>query len=199
MLWVRNLVTLAHIRTAYVPLLLDLKTLGVSLDYDCSGALVANFVVRPALVDQIRGKQMQDDELVKEVHKIMKKDIGENFWITQDGMLVMKGMVVCLMLMIWERLLWNKPIVRLMQCTRVVPRSTEPLKKTIGGQIWKKTAEFVSKRLLCQQMKAKHSEICRNSSAFAYTKIEVGTHYHGLLFRFASYSDWSKCQFGDCG
>ena len=29
--------------------------------------------------DQIRGKQMQDDELVKEVHKIMNGDIGENF------------------------------------------------------------------------------------------------------------------------
>ena len=39
------------------------------MDYDCSGALVENFMVRPTLVDQIRGKQMQDDELVKEVHK----------------------------------------------------------------------------------------------------------------------------------
>ena len=49
-------VTLAHIHTAYVPLLLDMKTLGVSLDYDGYGALVANFVVRPTLVDKIRGK-----------------------------------------------------------------------------------------------------------------------------------------------
>ena len=30
---------------------------------------------------------MQDDELVKEVHKIMNGDIGENFRITQDGVL----------------------------------------------------------------------------------------------------------------
>ena len=89
----KSFVTLAHIRTAYVPLLLDLKMLGVSLDYDYSGALVANFVVRPTLIDQIRGKQMQDDKLVKEVHKILNGDIGENFWITQDGMLVMKGRV----------------------------------------------------------------------------------------------------------
>ena len=55
---------LAHIRTIYVPLLLDLKTLGVSLNYDCSGALVATFMVRRTLIDQIRYKQMQDDELV---------------------------------------------------------------------------------------------------------------------------------------
>ena len=52
----KSSMTLAHIRTTYVPLLLDLKTLGVSLDCDYNGALVASFVVRPTLVDQIRGK-----------------------------------------------------------------------------------------------------------------------------------------------
>ena len=50
--------TLAHIRAAYIPLLLDLKTLGVSLDCDYNNALVVSFMVRPTLVDQIRGKQM---------------------------------------------------------------------------------------------------------------------------------------------
>ena len=54
---------------------MDMKTLGVSLDYDGYSALVANFMVKPTLVDHIRGKQMQDDELVKEVHKIMNEDI----------------------------------------------------------------------------------------------------------------------------
>ena len=34
---------------------------------------------------------MQDDKLVKEVQKIMDGEIGENFSITQDGMLTMKG------------------------------------------------------------------------------------------------------------
>ena len=85
--------TLAYIRTAYVSLLLDLKILRVSLDFDYNGALVASFVVRPILVDQIKGKQIQDDELVKEVHKIMNRDIGEFFWIFQDMILMMKGMV----------------------------------------------------------------------------------------------------------
>ena len=36
---------------------------------------------------------MQDDELVKEVLKTMNGEIGENFLITQDRMLVMKGRV----------------------------------------------------------------------------------------------------------
>ena len=52
----KSSIILAHIRTAYVPLLLDMKTLGVSLDYDGYGALVTNFMVRPTLVDQIKGK-----------------------------------------------------------------------------------------------------------------------------------------------
>ena len=50
--------TLAHIRTTYISLLLDMKTLGLSLEYDGYGALLASFVVRPSLIDQIRGKQM---------------------------------------------------------------------------------------------------------------------------------------------
>ena len=53
----KSSVTLAHIRTAYVSLLLDMKTLGISLDYDGYGALLASFVVRPILVDQIRRRQ----------------------------------------------------------------------------------------------------------------------------------------------
>ena len=42
--------TMAHIRTAYVPLLLDLKTLRITLDCDYHGA---NFMVRLTLIDQI--------------------------------------------------------------------------------------------------------------------------------------------------
>ena len=54
----KSSVTLTHIPTAYVPLLLDLNTLGINLDCDHNRALVANLVVRSTLIDQIRGKQM---------------------------------------------------------------------------------------------------------------------------------------------
>ena len=52
----KSSITLAHIHTTYVPLLLDLKTLRVNLDCDYNGALVASFVMRPTLIDQIKGK-----------------------------------------------------------------------------------------------------------------------------------------------
>ena len=52
----KSLATLAHIYIAYVPLLLDLKTLGITLDCGYHEALVANFMVRSTLIDQIRDK-----------------------------------------------------------------------------------------------------------------------------------------------
>ena len=48
--------TLVHIRTVYVSLLLDMKTMRISMDYVGYSALVANFMGRPILVDQIKGK-----------------------------------------------------------------------------------------------------------------------------------------------
>ena len=50
-------------------------------------------MVRPTLIDQIRVKQMQDGDLVKEVEKIMNRELGNDFVIIQDGMLVMKGRI----------------------------------------------------------------------------------------------------------
>ena len=48
--------TLAYINIVYMPLLIDMKALRINLDYDGHGALLANFVVIPSLVEQIRGK-----------------------------------------------------------------------------------------------------------------------------------------------
>ena len=52
----KSSVTLAHIFIAYVPLPLDMKTLGISLDYDGYGALVTSFVVKPTLVTKFQRK-----------------------------------------------------------------------------------------------------------------------------------------------
>ena len=83
--------TLAYIHTAYVPLLIDMKVLRINLDYDDSRVLLANFVVKSSLKEQIRENQMQDERLVKEVQKIMNGEVSEDFSITQDGMLTLRG------------------------------------------------------------------------------------------------------------
>ena len=43
--------SLAYIRTAYVPILMEMRILGLDLNYDGYGALLASFVVRPSLMD----------------------------------------------------------------------------------------------------------------------------------------------------
>ena len=45
--------SLSHMRLGYLLLLVDLRALGVILEAEDSGALLATFNVRPLLVDQI--------------------------------------------------------------------------------------------------------------------------------------------------
>ena len=50
--------SLSHMRSGYLPLLVDLRALGVILEGEDSGALLATFHVRPLLVDQIQAGQL---------------------------------------------------------------------------------------------------------------------------------------------
>ena len=65
----------------------------MDLSYDGYGALLASFVVRPSLVDQIRRRQMQDEKLVIEIQKIMNGEVSKGFSIAQDGMLTLRGRI----------------------------------------------------------------------------------------------------------
>ena len=49
--------SLSHMRPGYLPLLVDLRALGVILEIEDSGALLATFQVRPLLVDSILAGQ----------------------------------------------------------------------------------------------------------------------------------------------
>ena len=44
----------AYLQTVYLPLLIELRSLGVQLQVANSGTLLASFYVRPFLVDQIK-------------------------------------------------------------------------------------------------------------------------------------------------
>ena len=48
--------SLSHMRSGYLPLLVDLRALEVILEAENSGALIATFHVRPLLVDQYLGR-----------------------------------------------------------------------------------------------------------------------------------------------
>ena len=49
--------SLSYMKSGYLSLLVDLRALGVILEVEDSGALLATFYVRPLLVDQILVEQ----------------------------------------------------------------------------------------------------------------------------------------------
>ena len=85
--------SLSHMRSGYLPLLVDLRALGVILEVEDSGALLATFHVRPLLVDQILEGQSQDPQMIKLKEEIEKGKKAE-FQIRDDDMIV-KGQRMC--------------------------------------------------------------------------------------------------------
>ena len=85
--------SLSHMRSGYLPLLVDLRALGVILEVEDSEALLATFHVRPLLMDQILAGQSQDPQIIKLKEEIEKGKKAE-FQIRDDGMIV-KGQRMC--------------------------------------------------------------------------------------------------------
>ena len=143
--------TLAFIRTAYVPLLVYIKALRINLDYDDSGALLAKFVVKSSLVDQIRVSQMQDEKLIKKVQKIMNGEVNENFSITEDGMLILRGRAC-----VPDVGDLRKMIMEEAHCSAyAMHHGSTKMYCTIKENYWwsgmkRDIAEFVSRCLVCQ-------------------------------------------------
>ena len=85
--------SLSHMRSGYLPLLVDQRALWVILEVKDSGALLATFHVRPLIVDRILVGQSQDPQMIKLKEEIEKGKKAE-FQIRDDGMIV-KGQRMC--------------------------------------------------------------------------------------------------------
>ena len=55
----------AYLQTVYLPLLIELRSLGVQLQVAKTRTLLASFYVRPLLVDQIKEGKKQVSEMIK--------------------------------------------------------------------------------------------------------------------------------------
>ena len=102
---------------------------------------------------------MQDKELVKEVHKIMNGKIGKIFSISQDGVLTMKGKVYVPNVKDLRKFIMEEA-----HCLAYAlhPGSTK-MYWTIKENYWwfgmkRDIANFMSRCLVCQQVKAKHQK-----------------------------------------
>ena len=85
--------SLSHMRSGYLPLLVDLRALGVILEVDDSGPLLATFHVRPLLVDQILVGQSQDPQIIKLKEEIEKGKKAE--FQSRDDDMIVKGKRMC--------------------------------------------------------------------------------------------------------
>ncbi|KAL5739512.1 hypothetical protein ACOSQ2_028692 [Xanthoceras sorbifolium] len=153
--------SVAHLKTVYLPLLVELRSLGVRLKMSNSGALVAAFHVRPILVDRIRELQTQDSQLVKLKDEI---ESGQRTYYSVSGdSTVTLGQRLCV------------PDVRELKreimeevyssAYAMHPKSTK-MYRTLKDHYWwkgmkKDIAEFVSRCLTCQQVKAEHQKPAR--------------------------------------
>ena len=67
----RPMSSISHLRVVHLPRLIELRSLGVRLEMTDSGALLALFHVRLALIDTIRELQIQDPQIVKFRYKAL--------------------------------------------------------------------------------------------------------------------------------
>ena len=148
--------SLSHMRSGYLPMLVDLRTLEVILEFEDSKALLATFHVRPLIVDQIRTGQLQDPQMIKLKEEI-KQEKKVEFQIRDDEMIV-KGQRMCVL----EYGELKRDIMEEAHSSAYAmhPGSTK-MYRTLKEHYWlnrmkKEIAGFVSRCPICQQVKAKH-------------------------------------------
>ena len=150
--------SLSHMRSGYLPLLVDLRALGVILEVEDSGALLATFHVRPLLVDQILVGQSQDPQMIKLKEEIEKGKKAE-FQIRDDGLIV-KGRRMC----VPEYGELKRYIMEEAHSfAYAMHLSSTKMYKTLKEHYWwngmkKEIASFVSRCLTCQQVKVEHQK-----------------------------------------
>ncbi|KAJ4718964.1 Retrotransposon protein, putative, Ty3-gypsy subclass [Melia azedarach] len=148
--------SIAHMRVAYFPSLADLRSLRVDLAVKDNGALLAHFQVRPVLIDHIREMQDQDPSIAK-LKKEVRDGLRTDFSLKDDEMLVM-GSRLC----VPNDLELKKQILEEAHSSAYAmhPGSTKMYRNLREHYWWqgmkREIAEFVSRCLICQQIKAEH-------------------------------------------
>ena len=79
--------SLAYMQTIQLPLMVELRELGVELRMHASGALFASFQLRSILVDRILKTQLEDPYLMS-MRKKVEEGERSDFAIGDDGALV---------------------------------------------------------------------------------------------------------------
>ena len=154
----RPMSSLSHVRVVHLPRLIELRSLGVRLEVTDLGALLATFHVRPVLIDRIRELQIQDPQIVKlrgEVESGQRVDLS----LREDGTVVM-GRRLCVPDVGDVR---REIMEEAHSSAYAMHQGSTKMFRTLKEHYWWKgmkrdIAEFVSRRLTCQQVKAEHQK-----------------------------------------
>ena len=148
--------SISHLKALYFPRLVELRSLGVRLESTDNGALLATFYVRPILIDRIRELQTQDPTVIKLKREAKSRQL-KGFSVRADGTLMM-GHRLC----VPDVGELKKEIMEEAHSSAYAmhPGSTK-MYHTLREHYWwrgmkKDVAEFVSRCLICQQVKAEH-------------------------------------------
>ena len=150
--------SLAYMQTIQLPLMVELRELGVELGMHVSRALFASFLLRPILVDQILEAQLEDPYLVSMRRKVEEWEQSD-FAIRNDGALVI-GSRLCVPAA--EELKGQILGEAHSSAYAMHPCSTK-MYRTLKEYYWwsgmkREVAEYVSKCLVCQQVKAERQK-----------------------------------------
>ena len=150
--------SLAYVRSEYLPMLLCMRASRIQLDVDSGGALLARVTVRPMLLNEIRIRQADDPILAQVVQRVLSGDVSvRDYRIRDDGILVFRDRV-CVP---------SDPQLRQAilaeahsSAYAIHPGSTKMYRDLRTSYWWtgmkREIAEFVSRCLICQQVKAEH-------------------------------------------
>ena len=150
--------SLAYMQTIQLPLMVELRELGVELRMHASRALFSSFQLRLILVDRILEAQLEDPYLMS-MRKKVEEGEQSNFSIREDGALMI-GSRLCVPAT--EEL--KRQILEEAHGSAYAmhPGSTK-MYRTLKEYYWwsgmkREVSEYVSKCFICQQVKAERQK-----------------------------------------
>ena len=152
----RPMSSISHLRAVHLPRLIELRSLGVRLKLTYSGVMLATFHVGPVLIHRTRELQIQDPQIVKlrgEVESGQRRDLS----LREDGTVVM-GQRLCVPDVGDVR---REIMEEAHSSAYAMHLGSIKMYHTLKEHYWWKgmkrdVAEFISRCLTCQQVKAEH-------------------------------------------
>ena len=150
--------SLAYMQIIQLPLMVELRELGVELGMLDSGALFASFQLRPILVDRILKAQLEDPYFMS-MRKKVEEGEQSDFSIRHDGALVISSRL-CVQI---AKELKRQVLEEAHSSSYAMHPSSTKMYRTLKEYYWwsgmkREVVEYVSKCFICQQVKAERQK-----------------------------------------